>query len=186
MSEAIINATKILSNSELLYSEETLLQRIHEMSIDISASITDDIPIFFNVMNGSIFFFTELLKHIKKPLLIDYLQATRYNNTTTGAKEIAWLHKPNIDNIINRNIYVIDDVLDEGYTLDATKNFFLANGAKSCKIVVLVDKMLGREKPISADWVGFTAPNKYLFGFGMDVFGLYRQLPYLLTYNNQV
>jgi hypoxanthine phosphoribosyltransferase len=177
------NPADILKNSELLYSKEVITKRIHELAEEISTQITDDIPLFLNVMNGSVFFFAELLKHIEKPFLIDYVHATRYNNTLTGTRDVSWLHQPDLATLKDKNIYIIDDILDEGYTLLEIKNFLLNAGAKSCKIAVLIDKMIGVNKPITADYIGFAAPNKYLFGYGMDVFGLYRQLPYLLTYN---
>lgn len=183
MSTTRIDFTDILNKSEVLYSQDIIEAKIKEMSLEIAENMGHNVPLFLNVMNGSVFFFAELLKHIKAPLTIDYVQATRYNNTTTGSEDISWLHKPELSLIKDKDIYVIDDVLDEGLTLLAIKNFLLNNGAKSCKIAVLVDKNTGVKKPVSADFVGFNAPNKYLFGFGMDIFGLYRQLPYLLTYN---
>lgn len=183
MSQPNVNTADILKNSLTLYSKEVIEKRIDELALEISEKISNDVPLFLNVMNGSVFFFVELLKRIEKPLTIDYLHATRYNNTMTGAKEISWLHKPDLNNIKNKNIYIIDDVLDEGHTLKAIKDFLLESGAKSCNIIVLVDKILNKEKPVEADYIGFGAPNKYLFGYGMDIFGLYRQLPYILTYN---
>lgn len=183
MADLLVNTTDILKNSTVLYSKEKVEKRIYELSLEISKQISDDIPLFLNVMNGSVFFFVELLKHIEKAFMVDYVHATRYNNTLTGTRDVSWLHKPNLESIKDRTIYIIDDILDEGHTLHAIKNFLLEHGAKSCKIAVLVDKMIDQEKPLNADYVGFNAPNKYLFGYGMDVFGLYRQLPYLLTYN---
>lgn len=183
MTTSQINVDNILNNSEVLYSQDTIEQRIKEIALEISENIGSNVPLFLNVMNGSVFFFAELLQHIKSPLTIDYVQATRYNNTTTGSKDISWLHKPELNIIKDKDIYIIDDVLDEGHTLAEIKNFLLNNGAKSCKIAVLVEKITGATKPVKADFIGFKAPNQYLFGFGMDIFGLYRQLPYLLTYN---
>lgn len=184
MSNSGPNVTDILKNSKVLYSKEEVEKRIRELALQISNEISTEIPLFLNVMNGSVFFFVELLKHIEKPFMIDYVHATRYNNSLTGTRDVSWLHKPNAETIKDRDIYIIDDILDEGHTLYAIKNYLLESGAKSCKIAVLVDKIINQEKPLSADYVGFNAPNKYLFGYGMDVFGLYRQLPYLLIYNN--
>lgn len=183
MSTPYINVADILNNSEVLYSQDIIEEKIKDMALEIAENIGHNIPLFLNVMNGSVFFFAELLQHIKAPLTIDYVQATRYNNTTTGSKDVSWLHKPELDLIKDKDIYIIDDILDEGHTLLEIKNFLLNSGAKSCKIAVLVEKMTGAIKPIRADFIGFEAPNKYLFGYGMDIFGLYRQLPYLLTYN---
>ena len=76
-----------------------------------------------------------------------------------------------------RCVLVLDDILDEGVTLAAIKERLLQLGATECYTAVMVDKDLGRSKPISADFVGLTLPNRYLFGFGMDVEGAWRNLP---------
>jgi hypoxanthine phosphoribosyltransferase len=180
MEKSYTEALEILKNSEVLYSKEKIEQRVTEMAKDISNDIDNDIPVFLNVMNGSVFFSAELLKRIEKPFFLDYVHATRYNNTTVGKREVQWLHKPDLKIIQNKNVYIIDDILDEGHTLHEIKNFILSSGAKSCKIVVLINKEINVLKPVEADYIGFTSPNKYLFGVGMDVYGLYRQLPDLL------
>lgn len=183
MSKNQENIDHILSNSEILFSEAFIEDKIKTIATKVAHDIQGDVPIFLNVMNGSVFFFTALLKQIDAPFTIDYVHATRYNNTTTGSRDISWLHKPNPEILKNKNVYIIDDVLDEGHTLHEIKNFILESNAKSCKIIVLAEKETGMAKPVTADYICFTTPNKYLFGFGLDIYGLYRQLPYIMSYN---
>jgi hypoxanthine phosphoribosyltransferase len=81
------------------------------------------------------------------------------------------------ENVAGRVVLVLDDILDEGHTLAAIRDKVLGLGAKSFHSAVFADKVLGREKPIKADFVGISLPNRYVFGFGMDVRGAWRNLP---------
>lgn len=177
-------ALKILDNSTVILTSDELYSQIKRIAIEIDKEIVGDIPVFLTVMNGGIFFAAELLKQIKSPFLVDYVHASRYREKTFGSNNIHWYHKPSTDAVKDKTIYIIDDILDEGHTLVEIKKFLLQAGAKSCKIVVLVDKDLGHTKPIAADYIGISAPNHYLFGFGLDIYGLYRQLPDIYAYKN--
>lgn len=183
MSFSYQEAATILKQSDLLYTEAQILPHIKSIASTIEKEIVGDIPLFLIVMNGAIFFFTELLKHIKSPILFDYIHVSRYNNTNVGNKNLSWYYKPEIKNIQGKNVYIIDDILDEGYTLNAICSFLQEAGAKTYKIAVLVDKNLGYTKSVASDFVALSAPNKFLFGYGMDIFGLHRQLPDIYAYN---
>ena len=176
-------ALAILDKSTVLYNETELSSIIENLASAISQEFVHDIPLFLTVMNGGVFFCTSLLTHIKSPFMLDYIHATRYNNTTSGQREITWYYKPKVETIKGKRVYIVDDILDEGHTLDEIRKFVLSAGAKECKIVVLIDKNIGKEKPLAADFVGLSAPDKYLFGYGLDIFGLYRQLPNIYSYN---
>ena len=176
-------ALEILDKSTIVLTHDELYNRIKQLATDLDKEIKGDIPIFLIVMNGGIFFAAELLKQVKSPFLVDYIHASRYRSETFGSNHITWYHQPQIEAIKDKTVYVIDDILDEGHTLDEIKRFLLQAGAKSCKMVVLVDKDIGKPKPVTADHVGVASPNHYLFGFGMDIYGLYRQLPDIYAYN---
>ena len=178
------NAQQIINSSTILFDQKTLYSKIDSIALDISNEIHEEIPIFLTVMNGGMFFAAELLKRIKKPLLCDYIHASRYGDAQFGATHITWYRQPKLEDIKDKIIYILDDILDEGHTLAEIKRFLMNSGAKSCKIVVLVNKEIGKDKPITADHIGINAPNHFLFGFGMDIYGLYRQLPDIYAYNN--
>ncbi len=177
-------ALEILNSSSIIFDEKQIQDAVAEIALKIEAEIENDIPVFLNVMNGGLFFSAMLLSQIKKPFIIDYVHASRYGNATTGTSHITWYHQPKAENIVGKNVYILDDILDEGHTLAEVSRYLKSLGAKSCKIVVLVDKNIGKVKPITADHCGVIAPNKYLFGCGMDIYGLYRQLPSIYAYNN--
>ena len=175
-------ALDIMNNSEVLYTEEELNQQITRMANELQADIKNDIAVFLNVMNGGLFFGAKLLQQINQPIILDYVHASRYGKETYGSNHITWFRQPKLEIIQNRNVYIIDDILDEGHTLAEIKRFIMDIGAKSCKIVVLIDKNINKDKPIQADYVGLSSPNKFLFGYGMDIYGLYRQLPQIYAY----
>ena len=126
-------------------------------------------------MGGAVYFTGQLLPRLRFPLEFDFLHVTRYGDATRGG-EIQWLVKPRTA-IIGRTVLVLDDILDEGVTLSAIRDGLLTGGAKAVLCAVFADKEIGRPKPISADFVGVTLPNRYVFGYGMDVRGAWRNLP---------
>jgi hypoxanthine phosphoribosyltransferase len=176
-------AQDILDKSSILYTKDEISKEVHRLAKAIEEDIKDDIPVFLSVMNGGLFFTSELLQNINSPFILDYIHASRYGGETFGASHITWYRQPKAEDIKGKNVYIIDDILDEGYTLVEIVRYLKSIGALSCKIVVLINKEIGKTKPIKADFVGLNAPNKFLFGCGMDIFGLYRQIPNICIYN---
>lgn len=117
----------------------------------------------------------QLLPKLAFPLECDYLHATRYGKETTGS-QLEWIVEPRTP-VKGRTVLVLDDILDEGITLAAIKEWLLAQGAKACLLAVLADKDTGRAKPVAADFTGVRLPNRFVFGYGMDARGAWRNLP---------
>ncbi len=177
-------AQQILNNSSVLFSSEQLQTALDNMAAKIDAEIVGEIPVFLTVMNGGMMFASELMKRLKNPIMCDYIHASRYGDALYGASHITWYRQPKEELIRGRIVYILDDILDEGHTLAEICRFLLNAGAKSCKVAVMVNKEIGKEKPIYADYVGVNAPNHFLFGFGMDIFELNRNLQQIYIYNN--
>ena len=175
---------QILENSTILYTEQQLSDVISVMAKKIDAEIAGEIPVFLSVMNGGMMFAAELTKRLTNPIQCDYIHASRYGDALYGASHITWYRQPKEELIRGKIVYIVDDILDEGYTIAEIRRFLLNAGAKDCKIVVLVNKEINKEKPIYADHVGVNAPNHFLFGFGMDIFEINRNLPQIYIYNN--
>ena len=125
----------------------------------------------------------QLLPQLDFPLEFGAIEVTRYNNDIQG-REITWRLAPR-DNVRGRTVLVIDDILDEGITLAAIRGKLLEMGAAKVYCAVFADKAIGREKPVKADFVGVTVPNRYVFGFGMDAYGLWRNLPAIYALKEQ-
>jgi hypoxanthine phosphoribosyltransferase len=171
------NSREYLDNAELIHSEQAVNQAISTIALQLNQDYLNqkEAPIVLCVMGGAVFFTGQLLPKLQFPLEFDYIQATRYQGDTQG-KNIEWVVKPKA-NIHNRNILVLDDILDEGITLKSIVEQCGFLGAKQVKIAVLVEKQLNKIKPISADYIGLTVPDRYIFGCGMDVHGWWRNLP---------
>lgn len=142
---------------------------------DISTTLGECNPLLLSVMGGAVVFTGQLLPLLRFPLDFDTLYVSRYRGNTRGG-EIHWRIEPP-QRVTGRVVLVLDDILDEGETMAAIRDRVLASGAAAFYSAVLVEKDLGRAKPIAADFVGLTVPNRYVFGFGMDVRGAWRNLP---------
>lgn len=168
-------AQRVFDEAEPIVSELEAAEAVRRVADEIAAALSDTHPLVLSVMGGAVIFTGQLLPLLGFPLEFDYLHVTRYGDTTTGG-ELSWIVSPRAA-IAGRTVLVVDDVLDEGITLAAVKRRLLDQGAKDCRIAVFADKDLGREKPVKADFIGVHLPNRYVFGFGMDVKGAWRNLP---------
>lgn len=141
-------------------------------------------PLALVVMRGGLIFAGHLLPLLRFPVDIDYVDATRYGASTRGG-ELNW--RAAIPDVSGRVVLLIDDILDEGLTLAAVRKKLLDAGALEVLIAVFAEKDLPHAKPVAADFVGVKVPNRFVFGFGMDVRGLWRNLPavYALAQDQQ-
>ena len=166
---------RLLETAELLYGGDEVRAAVDRMARDIAAKLRDEFPVVLSVMGGAAIFTGQLLPQLRFPLEFGAIEVTRYNNDIQG-RDISWRLAPR-DNVRDRVVLVVDDILDEGITLSAIRKRLLEMGARKVLCAVFADKDLGRAKPISADFVGVRVPNRYVFGFGMDAYGLWRNLP---------
>lgn len=168
-------ARKLLAEAELLCDEACVDEAVARMAREITAALETQFPVVLSVMGGAAVFTGHLLPRLRFPLEFGAIEVTRYNNDISG-REITWRLPPR-DNVRDRIVLVVDDILDEGITLAAIRKRLLEMGAAKVYAAVFADKDLGREKPVRADFVGVTVPNRYVFGYGMDAYGLWRNLP---------
>ncbi len=177
-------AQQLIENSTVLFSQEQLSVALDKIAAEIDAEIGEEIPVFLTVMNGGMIFASELTKRLKKPITMDYIHASRYGDAHYGSSHITWFRQPKESLVNGKTVYILDDILDEGHTIAEIKRFLMNAGAKDCKVAVMVNKEIGKDKPIYADHVGVNAPNHFLFGFGMDIFDINRNLQEIYIYNN--
>ena len=169
------DATKVLGAAEELFSADVVAQAVERMAVDIEAKLSQCYPLVLSIMGGAMVFSGQLLPLLRFPLNFDYLHVSRYHNDTRGG-DINWKVKPQ-ENVRDRVVLVLDDILDEGVTLAAIRERVMNQGATTFYSAVLADKNIGRSKPIDPDFVGLTVPDRYVFGFGMDIHGAWRNLP---------
>lgn len=179
---SLVNPQQYLQQAAIIYDETAVNQAISALANQLNQYYVDEPPILLCVMGGAVYFTGQLLAKLQFALELDCVQATRYQGEIQG-KTLKWLIKPKAT-IKNRKVLIVDDILDEGLTLKAMIDACAALGAKEIKSAVLIEKMLDKSKPVSADYVGLTVPNRYVFGCGMDIYGWWRNLPAIYALKN--
>lgn len=169
------NPELILSRATQLYAADEVALALQRMADEITAKLAAENPLVLCVMKGAVVFAGQLMPLLQFPLNLDYLHATRYRDQTRGG-ELDWKFFPE-GIVAGRQVLVLDDILDEGHTLAAIRSRCLAEGAAGFFSAVLLEKTLSQAKPIAADFVGIRVPDRYVFGYGMDVNGFWRNLP---------
>jgi len=164
--------SQIESTAELLHSDVEVEAAIAKMADAINITLGEKNPVFLCVMNGGVVISGKLLTQINFPMTLDSINASRYNNKTSGG-EIQWIQKP-VTDLKGRAVLIVDDILDQGLTLEAIISYCKQQGARGIYSAVLVDKILDQKKPIAADFIGLKVKNRYLFGYGMDYKGYLR------------
>jgi hypoxanthine phosphoribosyltransferase len=167
-----------LQRSTVLYDRERLDREIRRLAAELDAHYAGggQRPLLLTVMHGGLPFAGQLALAMRTDLEFDYVHATRYRGQTTGA-ELVWLHRPATP-LRGRRVLLADDILDEGNTLREVRQWCLDEGASEVRVAVLAVKEHDRRVPgIAADHVGVTVPDRYVYGYGMDVYGQGRNLP---------
>ena len=168
---------EIIDNAECLYDISQVNAAIDKMGQEITAKIGDKNPIILTVMTGALIFTGNLVLRLPFALEMDYIHATRYRGTTRGG-DLHWKVEPRID-LANRTVLIVDDILDGGITMAAIMDYCNQAGASEVYSAVLVDKKRVREPGVDfeSDFVGLSAENKYLFGYGLDYEEYLRNVP---------
>lgn len=167
-------AFDILNNSDVLFSEQEVRVAVDRMAEEITATLGESYPLVLSVMGGAVVFTGQLLPRLQFPLDFDYVHVSRYGEKTQGG-QIVWKQAPK-EGVEDRVVLVLDDILDEGHTMAAIRDKVLGLGARAFYSAVFANKEINKEKPLSADFVGIHVPDRYVFGFGMDVRGVWRNL----------
>jgi len=159
---------QVWKNADCLWSKEQIARAIDEIGQQVEARLENANPVVLSVMRGGLVFTSELMMRLNFPLQLDYVHVTRYGCSLLG-DELQWTVTPQAI-IENRTVLVIDDILDEGETLDAIVGACMAQGAKEVFTAVLVDKQHDRKfKPgIKANFTALEVEDRFVFGYGMD------------------
>ena len=156
-----------IDKADRLFNRTQLEVKIAAMGRAVADALHGELPVFLTVMNGGLIFGAALALAIPADLEFDYVHATRYRGGTRGS-DLLWIKQPRLD-LRGRTVLLADDILDEGYTLRAIRDFCLDQGASRVLIAVLCEKRHARTVPgLKADFVGVEVPDRYVFGFGMD------------------
>jgi hypoxanthine phosphoribosyltransferase len=168
-------AQAVYDQADLIHSEQDVEASLDRIASEITEKLAESDPIVICIMNGGIIAAGKLLTKLNFPLRVDYLHATRYHGQT-AAGELNWL-KRNHQELKDQNIIIIDDILDEGITLQAIVEFCHEMEAASVHTAVVVEKIHDRSNGFKADFVGLLVEDRYVFGYGMDYKGYLRNAP---------
>jgi hypoxanthine phosphoribosyltransferase len=168
-------AAEVLATAELIYSQDQVERELDRLALEVTGKLSDEDPLVLCVLNGALIPTGHLLTRLNFPLRHDYIHATRYRGGTHGA-EMEWIGRPSTS-LEGETVLVVDDILDEGVTLSAIVEACQNAQVKKVYSLVLVEKIHDRRVGITADFVGLTVEDRYVFGFGMDYMGYHRNLP---------
>ncbi|NHZ34684.1 hypoxanthine-guanine phosphoribosyltransferase [Massilia rubra] len=172
-------ARTLLNNAEEIFDAAAVQAAVRQVADKLNDRFdrpdNDAFPLVLGVMGGAVVFTGNLLPQLRFPLEFDYIHVSRYGDDDQGGN-VVWKVIPR-PSVAGRIIIVLDDILDEGETLAQVKQRLLDMGAAEVVIAVFADKAIKRSKPVKPDIVGLTIPDKFVVGFGMDVYGYWRNLP---------
>ncbi len=163
-----------------LFSVEQIQKRTEEMATKISSDYKGREIIAVGILKGAFMFFSDIVKLIQVPMAIDFLIASSYVKTHSTGK--VNFHAELRENIKDRHVLLIEDIVDTGLTLRNIKDMLLAKNPASLKICTFLDKKIRRQTDIHLDYIGFEIPDKFVVGYGLDYENKFRNLPYIAIF----
>jgi len=164
-------------------SEAEIKHIVEKLGAQISKDYEGKNPLFIGLLKGCVPFMTDLLKNVDILCTEQFLKVSSYDGTvSTGKVKI----EGGMPDVMDRDVIIIDDILDTGRTLQEVCRMVMDAGAKSVKLCVLLDKPEGRKVPVYADYVGGLVPNEFVVGYGLDYNEHYRNLPYIGVLKEEV
>jgi len=161
----------------ILITESQIARRIHAMSRDIARDFRGRETVVVSLLNGTVMFLADLIRHLSLPLRLDFIGVSSYG-VGTESGELVFTKELRLD-VRGRDVLLVDDILDTGKTLSRVIPKLRALKPRRIKVVVLLDKPERRVEKVEADYVGFTIPNVFVVGYGLDYAEKYRNLPFV-------
>ncbi len=162
----------------VLFTEEQLKERVAQLAAQINADYAGKRPILISVLRGSYIFMADLTRAITLPCTVDFMAVSSYGAGTTSSGQVK-IVKDLTESIEDRDVIVVEDILDSGNTLTYLMKLLQARHPASIKLCTLLDKPSRRTQPIYANYVGFSVEDLFVVGYGLDYAEGYRNLPYI-------
>jgi len=159
--------------AELVYPADEVVAAIDRLAVRLTVAFAEADPLLLCVLNGGLPFTGALMQRLQFPLELSYVHVGRYGEATRGG-ELNWHAKPRVP-LLNRQVVLVDDIVDEGVTLTALADWCRSEGASGVTSVALLDKDF--RDGLRADYAALSCPDRYVFGWGMDFEGYWRNLP---------
>lgn len=165
---------------DTLISETDLKQRVKQIAEDIERDFNNESVVMIVVLKGSFVFAADLIREMKSNIQVDFISVSSYSDQTESTGKVKLL-KDLDSNITNKNVVVIEDIIDSGLTLHFLKDHLQLHKPKNIKICTLLDKPERRKIDLPVDYVGFVIPDEFIVGYGIDYAQKFRNLPYIAT-----
>ncbi|MFC5468555.1 hypoxanthine phosphoribosyltransferase [Cohnella suwonensis] len=163
---------------EVLYSEEVIQQKVQELGASLSREYEGRNPLVICVLKGAFIFMADLSKNITIPIELDFMAVSSYGNSTRSSGEVKII-KDLDASVEGRDVLIVEDIIDSGLTLSYLIDVLERRNALSVNVVALFDKPGRRTVDLNADYTGFTIPDAFVVGYGLDYAERYRNLPYV-------
>ena len=163
---------------EVLLTHEQITARVGELGAQLAADYGDRDPVLVSVLKGSIIFLADLVRAMDIPLAIDLMEVSSYGAATESSGQVRIL-KDLSGSIEGRHVIVVEDIIDTGLTLNYLLRYLEDRGPASISVCCLLDKPARRLASIEIDYRGFTIPDRFVIGYGLDYDERYRNLPYI-------
>jgi len=161
-------------------SEQDINTKVCELAKEITNDYKGESLVVVGLLKGAFMFFSDLVRHIQVPVTVDFIIASSYIMSSTSGK--VKVHADIREQIRGKHVLLVEDIVDTGLTLNYIRDSFLSKVPESLKICALLDKKERREVNVPLDYVGFTVPNKFLVGYGLDYDNQFRNLPYISVF----
>ena len=161
---------------EILFTEDQIRSRVHDLASEITRDYTNRRLVLVSILRGSVFFATDLARQVDLPLSMDFLSISSYGEDSEGVVRIT---KDLEENIAGKDVLVIEDIVDTGFTLKYLLRTLGGRNPKSLEVCTLLDRKARRIIEIDLKYIGFEIPDKFVVGYGLDYRQRYRNLPYI-------
>lgn len=173
-----------MASVEKLYSEEAIAERVAAIARDIAAGKPDHLLVVV-VLKGGFVFAADLVRELARldvPLEVEFISLSSYGKGLTSSGEVRIYHDIGCE-VAGRDVLIVDDVLDSGLTVKFARDLMASRGARRVSVAAMIDKPEGRVTNIHGDYVGFTCPDYFVVGYGMDAGHAWRELPFVGIYH---
>ena len=167
---------------KILFDSDEISERVKELGEKISTDYEGEDIVVVSLLRGSFIFAADLVRKIKNPVNVDFMTTSSYGNEEMSSGIVEIITDVRTD-IKGKNVLIVDDIIDSGHTMKKVVEFINMKEPKSIKICCMLDKPSRREADIFPDYVGFTIPDVFIVGYGLNYGDYYRNIPYIFTFD---
>ncbi len=170
---------------EVLLSEEAIASKVKELGRKISEDYKDKDLIMVGILKGAVIFMSDLARSVSIPVTLDFMAVSSYGKSSDSTGEVRIIKDLDFS-VENKDILIIEDIIDSGYTLAYLTDNLRKRGARSVKVCTLLDKPERRKVDVKVDYLGFAIPDEFVVGYGLDYAEIGRNLPYVAALKEEV